>query len=191
MIKIVSEKKINWSELIKILKNDGIVVYPTDTAYGLAANYSSPRALKKIFHLKKRPRSKKIALIAASLLQVKKFFSLSEKELSLAKKYWPGPLTMILKLKGKNLSVGVRVPDNKIARQIAQKFTRPITATSANISGKGNCYSVGCVLRQFKNGQIQPDLIIDAGRLKRRKVSTLIKVSGNKIKVIRKGPIKI
>ncbi|MDZ7799040.1 MAG: L-threonylcarbamoyladenylate synthase [Patescibacteria group bacterium] len=190
-MKIVKSESINWQKINNILKNDGVIVYPTDTAYGLAADFFSEKALKKVYRIKQRPLSKKIALIASSLAPVKKYFCLNKKELSLAKKYWPGPLTLILKLKNKEKKVGVRVPDFKMARELAKNFEKPITATSANLSGQPNPYSASQVVRQFKNKKNQPDLIIDAGRLKKIKPSTVAEIINDKIKIIRKGPINL
>ncbi len=190
-MKTISKNKIDWRKIISILKNKGVIAYPTDTAYGLAADYFSSQALKKIFQIKKRPKEKKVALIAADIKQVKKYFSLNKTENSLAKKYWPGPLTLILKLKKGNKKVGVRVPDSEIAREIARRFKKPITATSANISTHPNCYAYKSVLNQFKNKKLKPDLIINAGTIKKVKPSTIILCQKNKIKIIRKGPIKL
>jgi len=190
-MKVIKSNNINWPEINNTLKNNGVIAFPTDTAYGLAADYFSDKALKKVFQIKKRPFSKKIALIASNLNQVKKYFYLNKKELFLSKKYWPGPLTLILKLKNKKDKVGVRVPDSKIACKISENFKKPITATSANLSGRPNPYSADEVVNQFKNKKLQPDLIIDAGRLKKIKPSTVAEIINNKIKIIREGPINL
>lgn len=168
-----------------------MIVFPTDTAYGLGADFQAPAAFKKIYLIKNRPKNKKVALVAASLKQVKKFFRLNKKELSLAKKYWPGPLTIILPLRNKKLKLGVRVPKNSLAREICKRFGKPITATSANLAGEKECYQIKDVIKQFSRKKCRPDLIIDAGLLKKVKPSTLVKLENNEIKIIRQGTIKL
>jgi len=191
-LEIIKRKAKNfWPKVIAVLKNKGVIVFPTDTAYGLGADFLSNRAINNIYRIKNRPKSKKIGLVAASLKQIKKFFRLNPKELSLAKKHWPGPLTIILPLKNKKIKLGVRVPRLALARQICGRYGRPLTATSANIAGENESYAPSEVLKQFRRRKYQPDLLIDAGRLKKEKPSTLIVCKNNQIKTIRPGPIKI
>lgn len=188
---IKPKQKDFWPKTISALKRRGVVVIPTDTAYGLAGNFFDSKVLKKLFLIKNRPKNKRVALVASSLKQVNKFFRLNTDELALAKKYWPGPLTIILPLKKNRKRIGVRVPKLKIAREICRRFGKPLTATSANISGGQECYDIQEVIKQFKNRRCPPDLIIDAGRLKKVKPSTLIILKKDKIKILREGPIKL
>ena len=191
-MEIIKPKTKNfWPKVISVLKNHGAIVFPTDTAYGLGADFLAAKAIKRIYLIKNRPKNKKIALVAASINQVKKFFCLKTEELSLAKKYWPGPLTIILPLKNNKIKLGVRVPKLALAREICERFGQPITATSANIAGKNDCYNLKDVLKQFSRQKYPPDLIIDAGRLKKIKPSTLVMFEKNKIKIIRPGPVKL
>lgn len=190
-MEIIPAKKIIWPKVIKALKKGEVIIFPTDTAYGLAADFFSAGAMKKVFLIKERPEEKKVTLITADLKQAQKYFSLNKKELALAKKHWPGPLTLILSLKNSRKKIGVRMPASKIAREIARRFKKPITATSANLSGRANCYSTSCVISQFKNKKNQPALLIDAGRLKKIKPSTVAEVKGEKIKIYREGPVKL
>lgn len=183
---------------VSLLKEGGVIVYPTDTAYALGCDAANKKAVKKIYKIKNRPAGKPLPVIAGSLNLAKKFFRFSKKELQLAKKYWPGPLSLVLRIRDSGFGIGnsklrivVRVPDNKIARSLSSKLSRPIISTSANISGMGECYSIKEVLKQFKGKKHQPDLILDAGKLKKRKPSTIIRIVNNKVEVLRKGPIKI
>jgi len=177
-------------KIVRTLKNGGIIAYSTDTAYGLGAVLNNKNALKKIFKIKKRPSQKRLGLIASDLKQVKRFFVLNKREIELARKYWPGPLSVILKSK-KGKSAAVRVPALKLARLICQKIGQPISSTSLNLAGKNECYSLSDFKEQFKNQKYLPDLFLDSGRLKKLKPSTLVKVTSKKIKILRPGPIKI
>ena len=110
------------------------------------------------------------------------------------KKFWPGPLTLILKKTtnskiskkwfSKNNSIGIRIPDHDVPKKIINKCNFPIFCTSANISGKKSCRDIKDVVKNFKNEKIT---IIDGGKTKFRKESTIIDVTENKIKILRKG----
>lgn len=122
----------------------------------------------------------------------------------LSRAFLPGPLSIALPLKSDNPALkaispenflGLRQPANGFALELVKKFGKPITATSANPSAllsKGyDSYSAEDVISQFKNKKHKPDLIIDAGRLKKNKPSTFIRIRGGKIELLRKGPIAL
>jgi L-threonylcarbamoyladenylate synthase len=193
--------KLILNHAVDILKRGGVLVIPTETAYGLAADATNKKAIMKIYKIKGRTFNKFLPLIANSINQINKYFKVGKKELELLRKY--KGLTVILgfkiydlrfkniyKLKGQN-SAAVRISTNKVANLLANKLGRPITATSANLSGGENCYSIGAALGQLSKQKYQPDLILDAGKLKKRKPSTIVKVQGNKIKLLRQGEIRI
>ena len=193
---------INLKEAIAVLKKGGVIVYPTDTAYGLGAKFSDKKAAARIYKIKGRPGGKPLPVIVAGLTMARKFFKFSPPELALAKKYWPGALSLVLLLKrkikyyhtpeyGSRASVVVRVPNSKIARQLSRAVGEPIFSTSANLSGAGECYSPREVIKQFADHKHLPDLILDAGRLRHKKPSTIIEVIGDKIEILRQGPIMI
>ncbi len=182
----------------KILKEGGVIAYPTDTAYGLGADLFNSKAVDKIYKIKGRDFNKPLTLIAANLNQVKKIAAVSPEEQKIISEYWPGPLTILLKAKnkeakkiGKDGLIGVRVPDSETARSLADKLGKPIIATSANMAGKPECYSIYCVVNQFMNKIYFPDLILDGGNLRARKITTIIKVVNNQPKIIRQGKVKI
>ncbi|OGY45064.1 MAG: hypothetical protein A2729_03330 [Candidatus Buchananbacteria bacterium RIFCSPHIGHO2_01_FULL_39_14] len=204
---VVKPNKIGIKKAIAILKNGGVVVYPTDTAYALGGIFDWPAVTQKILKIKKR-KDKKFTLVAASLVQVEKFFKFNNLEKKLAEKYWPGPLSIAVLPR-----FAVRVPKNQITRFLAQKVGGPLIATSANISGQPALYDSGRIIKQFlkeKNPRLrqpalrrrlrqgegfggqEPDLILDCGRLPRKPVSTIVKIkNGKKIEVIRQGAVKI
>ena len=132
-------------------------------------------------------------IIVSDFKMANEYFNFDKNSLDLAKKYWPGPLTLILNKKGKNKGKGiaVRVSNNKIANQLTKKLGRPITATSANISGQDLCYNIFDAIKQFKNNKIKPDIFLDAGILPKNLPSTIIDARNKKIKIIRQGKIKI
>ncbi|MFA5133895.1 MAG: L-threonylcarbamoyladenylate synthase [Patescibacteria group bacterium] len=186
--------KINKSsilEAVAILKRGGIVVYPTETAYALGADATNEKSITRIFKIKNRPKEKNLPVICHTKKQVEKFFELPAFGWKLWLKFYPKPLSIILKYKNKNLEAPVRISSCKTARDLARKSGRPITATSANISGGETIYDSKDLIVEFSGKKYQPDLILDAGKLAKRPVSTIIKLNGEKIEVLRRGEVKI
>lgn len=172
------------------------IIYPTDTAYALGGDFLNKQTRAKIYKIKKRDVKKELSVIANSLSMVKKYCRVNQTEMELIKKYWPGALTIILSVKPDfqkilGLTLAVRVPSNKIARVLSKRLNSPLIATSANVSGKANCYNINGVLKQFYHSCFKPNIIIDAGELEKVPVSTIIKVDGGKIKILRQGAIKL
>jgi L-threonylcarbamoyladenylate synthase len=179
-----------------VLRAGGVVAFPTETAYGLAADPANPVALQKIYAIKGRTASKQLPFIAADLGQVKLFLSLPKLLQPLAEKYWPGPLSIVLiTRKGRALrgwpTVAVRVPGLAWARALPQAFGRPVTSTSANLSGESAAYSGAAVKRQFADARHQPDLLLDAGSLPKRPPSTIVKLGRGGLIVLRAGAVKV
>ena len=184
---------------VKHLKNGGLVIYPTETAYALGADACNTRAVRKIFKYKKRLLTKTLPLIAGDLASAIKVANFSKKAKEIAEKYWPAPLTLQLFVKANSKlskevvfqkTVAIRVSSNEIARGIALGLENPIVSTSANISGKEACYSVADIKKQFKNKIPKDIFMIDAGVLSKKKPSTIVSV-GKKIKVLRQGEVRL
>ena len=189
------------------LKQGRVVAYPTDTSYGLAVDATNKKALRKLYQIKGRDFKKPSSFVVPSLSYAKKN-SLWEKSVNkLVKKFWPGALTIVLKTKNKAF-IAWRMPDNKIAMDLAKILHKPITATSGNVSGQPDCYSADDIIKQFKNKKLKPDIIINAGRLPKRKPSTIVKITTssprpnalggqaslkrrgeNTVEILRQGPI--
>ncbi len=173
----------------KIIQHGGIIVYPTDTLYGLGASVFEEEAVKRVYEIKKRPRHLPLPIIVSSIDDIKNVAIFNDVACKLAKKFLPGALTIILEKKdvipsivaGKKIAV--RVPDNDIARELA---TKPITATSANIHGGEEPVTIEIAKKQLGN---KVDMYIDGGKLPGIP-STIVDVSEKKIKIIREGVIK-
>lgn len=168
-------------------------LYPTESFYALGVKATNRLAVEQLFRIKQREPGKPIALIAANLQQVRKFFIMSKTEERLARPFWPGSLTMLLKPKRTIQSaalgakkIGVRVPAHVGARRIAARAAAPITATSANISGRPPTKSARKLKHDF------PDILIMPGRCGRQtKPSTIINVQGSTITIIRQGSVRV
>lgn len=179
----------------RILKEGGLVAFPTDTVYGLAADAKSTQAVKKIFKVKKRPRANPLPILIAKKSDLKKYaLHVPAETKKLMNKFWPGPLTLVLKKKkiisdavtaGKN-SVGVRIPDNKVALALIQTLGRPLAATSANISDKKSPTAAREV-EKYLNNKI--DLILDGGKTKLGAESTVLDCTTSPPIILRSGAI--
>lgn len=163
---------------VSILKKGGIIIYPTETQYGIGADATSRKAVKKVFLVKQRPSEKKVIWAFSDIKMIKKYVHLEKKQERLIKRLMPGPFTLVIKWQG------FRIPDNKTAIKIIRKFGRPITTTSANISGEKTPTKIKDVIKLF-DGKV--DMIIDAGDLKRNKPSTVF--GWDKMKIFRRGPV--
>lgn len=182
---------------VDILKQGGVVVCPTETAYGLAADATNARAIAKIFAVKGRSGHKPLPLIAGSSAMAERFFRFTKEERALARQFWPGPLTILLRprqkfprgVAGRDGRVAVRVSGSVTARALAQRLGKPITATSANRSGGKTCYSISCVRASLRG--FSPELVISRGTLPRRRPSTIVRINKNSIKILRLGSITL
>ncbi len=186
------------------LKHGKVVAYPTDTSYGLAVDPTNAVALKKFYAIKERSIKKPVHIIVSSVQQAKKYVQWNMSAEKLSKKFWPGQLTLVLPVKSKESfvktfaastgSLGLRMPKNLIALDLVKAFKKPLTATSANPAGakRGgyDSYSAEDIVKQFSKLKHKPDIIIDAGKLSKRKPSTLVKVvRENEFEILRTGPI--
>jgi L-threonylcarbamoyladenylate synthase len=182
---------------IAVLKKGGIVAYPTDTAYGLAADASNEKAVRKLYQLKGRDFNKPVHVIFPDMNWLSRMVVLNVPALKLMNRFLPGPLTLVLPMKIEGVSwemlsagtgtLGIRLPDDKMALGLVRGFGRPITTTSANVSGGENAYSIAEVKKQF--AEQGPDYYLDGGRLKKKKPSTVVALDGNNAKILREGPI--
>ena len=187
------------SEAIDIMADGGIILYPTDTVYGLGANIFNNDAVKKIYEIKKRDQSKPLSVLVHDTNSLELIADLNKDSRAIVDKWlpgraivdkWlPGPFTFILNKKkivspyvSASSKVGVRIPDYKIARLLASLF--PITTTSANITNECTLSNPQDILKQIGN---DIDLVIDVGDLGKAKPSTVIDLSSSKPTLVRNG----
>jgi L-threonylcarbamoyladenylate synthase len=187
---------LSTTKAVELLKEGKIVVYPTETAYALGADATNKTAVENIYKLKVREVKKPLAVLVEDLEQAKKFFRFPNSAILFAKKYWPGPVTLILPIADKRLKtlnknndkVGVRASSSKVANELAKRLGKPIVSTSANISGLGTPYSRRAVYKQFSKTN-ETVYFLDKGSLPRRATSAVLEVSDNSIKIYRSNPI--
>lgn len=185
--------ELNLSKAIKALSQGEIIVYPTDTLYGLGADIFNDNAVRKIFEIKRRPSNDPLPVAVSNLQELEKIAYIDDKNRELVESFLPGKLALILKKKdcvsdvitGGFDKVAVRIPDNKIALKLLTDFG-PITATSANIHGKKTPGIINDIKMQFKEKDVS--IYLDIGKLI-GEPSTIVDMAGEQIRIIREGAI--
>lgn len=184
--------KFNLLDVISALKNGEVIVYPTDTLYGIGADIYNDSAIKKIFLIKKRSINQPLSIAVSSINNLKDVAFIDDRVIRIAESFLPGKLTLVLKKKnvisdiltaGSDL-VAVRIPDDSIALEILSVFG-PLTCTSANIHGMKTPNKIKDIKMLFRD---KINIYIDAGELK-NKPSTIVDLSGKKVKILREGSI--
>ena len=182
-------------EAVEILKNNGIVVYPTETVYGIGCDPFSREACERVQRLKKRGNTKPFLLLACSLSQVEQFAGeLTDVPLRLAEVFWPGPLTMVIKptknlpdyLFGRSGGVAFRVTSHPVAASPAEEFGCPVTSTSANLSGRSPIVTYEETLNLFGKSA---DIVLKNYEPLHGKPSTIVDLTSKQIAIIREGNI--
>ncbi|MFB6175446.1 MAG: L-threonylcarbamoyladenylate synthase [Candidatus Nanohalobium sp.] len=173
----------------KVIENGGLVVFPTETAYGIAADATNPLAVEKVYQAKNRPKSKGLTTIVDSLETAEKFGDLSENEKKVVKEFMPGPLTLVSRKSGDlpdnlNEYFVFRVSSGEVASKLSE--VGPITATSANISGEETSYSVEDISEELLE---EVDFVTDAGKLAASDTSSIIEINNREVEVHREGPV--
>lgn len=194
------KKSINNEELIdcvETLKKGGIIIFPTETVYGIGANAYCVDSVRKIYEIKKRPNEKPLSILVSNIDEISKYAVISNDiERKIISKFMPGPITVVLKKKsgvfdyvssGKD-TIGVRIPDNNIILEILNKFNLPIVAPSANISGMPSGVDAVEIMKDF-DGKV--DICIDSGKAKLGEGSTIVQVIDNKPVILRQGKITL
>lgn len=182
-------------EAANLIKNGKLVVFPTETVYGIGTNGLDKNAIKKLYAAKRRPLSKPINLLVSDIKMIEKVAkNISDMEYKLMKAFFPGPLTIILNKKdivpdiltANGSTVGVRMPEGKIARELVKCADVPIAAPSANISGKPSGTNLQDIQKDFEKSV---DCFIDGGKSKLGIASTIVKVVNNIPHILRVGSI--
>ena len=184
-----------WAKAREVLARGGVLALPTETFYGLAVNPFQEEALRRLFRLKERPLEKPVLLLVATLEMLSQVAGpVSEVAAALIKRFWPGPLTLILParpdlpdlLTGGTGTVGVRQPRHSITLRLVDGLGYPVTGTSANRSGQAPLTRALEVAREFGE---ELDLVLDAGPCPGGEPSTIVDVSRCPAHLVRAGAV--
>lgn len=182
-------------EAVETLRQGGVLVYPTDTCYGLGVDMTNIFAVEKIYRIKGREHHKPLSMIVRNLDQLQKYALLEAGPKGILEKNLPGPFTFIMLNLDyrtfKQPTIGIRIPDYKITQMISKRFHQPYATTSANRSGNLPCYSVSCILKELENSETLPGLILDAGTLSQNPPSTVVDLTKDNPLIIREGKAKL
>ena len=178
---------------VEIIENGGIIVFPTDTVYGIGCNPYNENAVKKIYEIKSREKIKSLPVLAYSIDIVKQIVIIDEFTEKIIKKYWPGPLTLILKLKDQKLKkslnledkIAVRIPNSECTLKLLNKCSL-LVGTSANVSGESSFTNPQEGVKNVKNY----DVFVDGGTITSKGESTIIEIENEEIRIIREGALK-
>jgi L-threonylcarbamoyladenylate synthase len=194
--------KQDYKKVIKktagVILNGGLVVFPSDTVYGLMVDPTNKKAVEKLLNFKNRWTGKAISVAVYDIKMAMEYVNLSINDENVYSSLLPGPFTIINNGKHKvvkdieaeNGTLGIRIPDNKYIRDLVNLLKKPVTATSANLAGRKPNYSVEGFLKSLSEKKKEMiDLIVDAGKLPRNKPSTVIDLTGSEIKILRRGDL--
>lgn len=196
MIKI----NINDTDIVKktidVLAKGGLVIFPSDTVYGLLVDATNEQAVRKLITFKERPAGKAISIFVADLNMASQYVKFDKKQEAILNEIFPGPFTAVLPsrhkisrlLESEKGTLGIRIPKSQSINRLNTGLKRPITATSANLFSKNPHYNLKTLFRELsksKKGLI--DLVVDGGELPHNKPSTVIDLTENKLKILREG----
>jgi L-threonylcarbamoyladenylate synthase len=186
-----------FARCAEVIKDGGVIAYPTDTFYGLGADPRNPRAVNKVFEIKGRVADQPILLLLRDRTEVTAWTSeITPSAERLMDRFWPGPLTLVFNarpeilqaLTGGTGTIGLRVPGNEVTRALLAQTGKVLTGTSANRSGSPSPRTVDEVIRELGD---RVDLVLGGGVLAADKPSTVVDVTAEPPRIIRMGAIDV
>jgi tRNA threonylcarbamoyl adenosine modification protein (Sua5/YciO/YrdC/YwlC family) len=183
----LSQKTVN--QAVEFLNSGGVVIFPTDTVYGFLADAGNKKAVERIFKIKKRPKSKPLAVFVKDFKIANELAQINNDQKKIIKKYWPGKYTFVLQRKkeiklfglDKN-TIALRVPNYKLLNILLKKINKPLVQTSVNISNNPAMTKIKDIIEEFNKKDI---FVVDGGSLKNKKSSKITDLSKNHIEIIR------
>jgi L-threonylcarbamoyladenylate synthase len=178
----------------EMIKNGGVVVFPTDTVYGIGCDPNNQDAVNKIYSVKGREKTKQLPVLAYSKKDIQNIAIFDEISEKIADKFWPGPITLILKVKDKKIEesldlkgkIAVRIPNHPCVLALLKRC-RLLVGTSANFSGQSPFSNSKEITSKFSGY----DILLDGGKITNSGESTIVEVVGNELKIVREGKIKL
>ena len=183
--------------LLAVFERSEAFVYPTDTVYGLGVNAFDEKAVNRLFSIKKRPPQKPVPVMVKDIEMAKEIAYINTEKQKMLEKMWPGAVTIILKrragipplLSAHGTTIGLRIPDSSFVQGLVEILNKPITGTSANLSGNPSTHSSQEVVNTLGNSSPAPQLLFDAGELEHNDPSTVVDLTGEEPAIVRMGPI--
>lgn len=199
-MKIIKLTEHNHQEIINqafdVLTKGGLVVFPSDTVYGLLADAQNPQAVSKLLAFKERRPGQAISVFVADKAMAQAYLKMNPNAANVIENLLPGPFTVIAesrhltdpRLEAENGTLGIRLPQYPLILELVRRFGRPLTATSANLSGRPSVHSISALRKTLSKKKEQMlDLIVDAGILPKNLPSTVIDTTTGQLKTLRAG----
>ena len=187
--------KKDSAQIVEILNRGGVVAFPTDTVYGLAVRYDLKEAILKMKEAKQRPETKPFPMMVSSKAQVERVAVTDARSQKLIDQWMPGALTLVFKKRPEIdelvtngfPTIGIRMPDDDFVLEIINRVGVPLLVPSANLSGQPSCTTSEEVLKQL-DGRIDAVVLGESGA---STASTVCDTTGDELKILRQGPIKL
>lgn len=197
MVEVIRElNDYTLKKIVRVIDDGGVVAFPTETVYALAADAGNPEAVEKIYEVKRRVNDKPLPVLVGDIYQAKRIVEFDDRAKKLALMLFPGPITIVLKTKihsnlAKNVNqdigtAGIRMPNSIPALKILQAVGRPLVGTSANISNAQSAVDAYQVLAEFDN---KIDIVVDKGATEIGVASTIVDLTTEDVKILREGAI--
>ena len=193
--KVDSGKARSITQAAQVILEGGVIIYPTETIYGIGANALEPKIVEKVFAIKERKKSNPILVLVPNRESLEELvIGVPERAEVLMRNFWPGPLTIVFQaspivspiLTAGTGKIGIRLSSDNFCRELLSICGIPITSTSANLSGEPNPDSIGIISKLVLDSV---DLIVDAGKLISQTPSTVVDVTKGKVELLREGAI--
>jgi L-threonylcarbamoyladenylate synthase len=193
--KVDAGKAKSMAQAAQTILEGGVIIYPTETIYGIGANALEPKIVEKVFTIKERKKSNPILVLVPDRQSLEDLvIGVPEQAEVLMSNFWPGPLTIVFKaspivspiLTAETGKIGVRLSSDNFCRELLNICKIPITSTSANLSGEPNPDSIGIINKRVLDSV---DLIVDAGKLTSQTPSTVVDVTRGKVELLREGAV--
>jgi L-threonylcarbamoyladenylate synthase len=200
VIKLEELDGIYLEEVVSVLNGGGLVIYPTETVYGLGADATSESALEKLWEFKGERGDKPVLVAVSSTKMAGEYVDFNDLGKKIVQKYWPGAVAVVAmsrnrvakKAQGGAETLGLRMIDSKIILKMINLFGKPITSTSANVSSGSTAKSLPEFLKTVpEDRQELIDIFIDGGELPLRQPSTIVDTTGKEAKILRQGEVVI
>lgn len=187
--------KKDSAQIVEILNRGGVVAFPTDTVYGLAVRYDLKEAILKMKEAKQRPETKPFPMMVSSKAQIERVAVTDARSQKLIDHWMPGALTLVFKKRPEIdelvtngfPTIGIRMPDDEFVLEIINRVGVPLLVPSANLSGQPSCTTSEEVLKQL-DGRIDAVVLGESGA---STASTVCDTTGDELKILRQGPIKL
>jgi len=186
-------------EAVNFLRAGKIIVYPTDTVYGIGCDALNEKAVLKIARIKKVKEAKPVSVMVRDLEEIKKYSFLGSTNKRILEKLLPGKFTFILPgvkklsnfITGGGPNVGFRIPEHPVTQKLTELFENPIVTTSANITGEEPISDPFKIVDRFRDERYQPDLILDFGKLESAHPSVVVDISTTQPRILRSGMMNV